>query len=221
MRRRVAILGGGCGAITAAFYLSHTPELRARFDVTVHAMGWRLGGKGASGRNAAHHQRIEEHGLHVWGGFYHNAFRLIRDGYAAADRRSGPVRGWQDVFYPAPRVVWMEPEGDGWEPWVVDTATTPRLRGEASRTLSVRSASRVLLGWARQLARDGSQDARGRRRAATLVDVLLAMVRGLAADRIATRGFSAVDDEDLREWLARHGARPETLTSAPVRAFYD
>ena len=67
-RRRVAILGGGAGAMTGAYYLSCTPERRARFDVTVYQMGWRLGGKGANGRRADAADRIEEHGLHVWGG---------------------------------------------------------------------------------------------------------------------------------------------------------
>ena len=52
------------GGLTA-FELTATPELRARHSVTVYQLGWRLGGKGASGRNAGHGNRIEEHGLHV------------------------------------------------------------------------------------------------------------------------------------------------------------
>ena len=79
-RVRVAVVGGGCGGLTAAFELSK-PEQRGRFDVTVYQMGWRLGGKGASGRGAA--GRIEEHALHVWLGFYENAFRMLRDCHAA------------------------------------------------------------------------------------------------------------------------------------------
>ena len=43
-------------------------------EVTVYQRGWRLGGKGASSRGP--NGRIEEHGLHVWLGFYDNAFRL-------------------------------------------------------------------------------------------------------------------------------------------------
>ena len=72
---RVAILGGGAGAMTAAMWLS-TRGWRNRFEsITVYQMGWRLGGKGASGRGV--HDRIEEHGLHVWLGFYDNAFRTL------------------------------------------------------------------------------------------------------------------------------------------------
>ena len=58
-RRRVAILGGGVGAIAAAWALSD-PAARERVEITVYQLGWRLGGKGASGRNAAQAQRIEE-----------------------------------------------------------------------------------------------------------------------------------------------------------------
>src|SRR3954463_6931087 len=54
---RVAIIGGGCASLTTAFELTR-PELAGRYAVTVYQMGWRLGGKGASGRGV--HDRIEE-----------------------------------------------------------------------------------------------------------------------------------------------------------------
>src|SRR5581483_8745209 len=76
--KRVAIVGGGCGAMAAAFELTR-PELQGQFAVTVYQVGWRLGGKGASGRGPG--GRIEEHGLHLWMGFYENAFRLLRECY--------------------------------------------------------------------------------------------------------------------------------------------
>ena len=69
--------------IAAAFELTR-PEQQGRYQVTVYQLGWRLGGKGASGRGPA--DRIEEHGLHLWMGFYENAFRLMRDCYAELGR---------------------------------------------------------------------------------------------------------------------------------------
>ncbi|MCU0687574.1 MAG: NAD(P)-binding protein, partial [Polyangiaceae bacterium] len=86
--RKIAVLGGGAGALAAAFALTDTPELRARHRVTVYQMGWRLGGKGASGRNRRIADRVEEHGLHVWGGFYENAFALLRRCYDELARPS-------------------------------------------------------------------------------------------------------------------------------------
>ncbi len=44
----------------------------------------------------------------------------------------------------------------------------------------------------------------------------------LTADGVATgQGFERIDHLDYREWLARHGASPETLDSAVVRGMYD
>ena len=88
---KVAVLGGGIGALTTALALSD-PARRQRYDITVYTMGWRLGGKGASGRNPDFGQRIEEHGIHVWFGFYENAFRLLRDCYETLNGRRHEVR---------------------------------------------------------------------------------------------------------------------------------
>ena len=62
---KVAVLGGGMAGMTAAFELSD-PSLNGKYEVTVYQLGWRLGGKGASGRDIKNNDRILEHGLHVW-----------------------------------------------------------------------------------------------------------------------------------------------------------
>ncbi len=81
-RQKIAVIGSGVGAITATYAITMIPGWEQHYDITVYQMGWRCGGKGASGRNLAQHGRIEEHGLHIWAGFYENAFRLMRDCYA-------------------------------------------------------------------------------------------------------------------------------------------
>jgi len=78
-KERVVIAGGGIAALTAAYYLSATPDLRDRYHVTLYQMGWRLGGKCASSRDAQ--CRNVEHGLHVWFGCYDNAFGLMSKVY--------------------------------------------------------------------------------------------------------------------------------------------
>ena len=83
-RPRAAVLGGGLGSLTTAFELSSRG-----FDVTIYQLGWRLGGQGASGRNLIDNGRIEEHGLHIWFGFYHNAFRMMRQVYDELGRPPG------------------------------------------------------------------------------------------------------------------------------------
>src|SRR5689334_25356545 len=88
-RQKIAILGGGLAAITAAFELTSRPGHEDRYEITVYQMGFRLGGKAASGRNRARADRIEEHGLHILMGFYHNTFSVLRRCYAELGREPG------------------------------------------------------------------------------------------------------------------------------------
>jgi uncharacterized protein with NAD-binding domain and iron-sulfur cluster len=115
---RVAVLGGGVAALTTAFELTNSEHLRNKYDVTVYQLGWRLGGKGASGRNRAIANRIEEHGLHVWMGFYENAFHVMRQAYAELDRKPGqPLATWKDAFHQHSYIVLEEPFEGGLKPW--------------------------------------------------------------------------------------------------------
>jgi uncharacterized protein with NAD-binding domain and iron-sulfur cluster len=127
---KIAIIGGGCASVTAAFELTR-PEHRGRYQVTLYQLGWRLGGKGASGRGVA--GRIEEHGLHLWMGFYENAFRLVRETYAelGRDPATCPIAGWQDAFAPALLVGVVERGADGgWCPWLAELPPTEGLPGD-------------------------------------------------------------------------------------------
>jgi uncharacterized protein with NAD-binding domain and iron-sulfur cluster len=127
---RVAVVGGGCAAIAAAFELTR-PEHQGRYRLTVYQLGWRLGGKGASGRGPA--ARIEEHGLHLWMGFYENAFRLVRECYAelARDARTCPIADWRQAFTPAPLVGVAERGPDRrWLPWAAEIPPMPGLPGD-------------------------------------------------------------------------------------------
>ena len=123
---KVAIIGGGCASITAAFELTR-PEHHGRYQVTVYQLGWRLGGKGASGRGVA--DRIEEHGLHLWMGWYENAFRLMRECYAELnrDRQTCPIADWRDAFAPADLIGVPERSASG--EWRVWKAALPRTGG--------------------------------------------------------------------------------------------
>ena len=119
-KTKVAILGGGVGALSAAFELTSASGWQDQFEVTVYQMGWRLGGKGASGRNAVMGQRIEEHGLHFWLGFYENAFRMMRHCYQENQRPlTTPLATWSEAFKPCNEVT-VEDHVDGeWIPWLL------------------------------------------------------------------------------------------------------
>jgi uncharacterized protein with NAD-binding domain and iron-sulfur cluster len=299
-RRRVAILGGGAGGLTAAFELTATPELRERYDVTVYQLGWRLGGKGASGRREIGHgaQRIEEHGLHVWFGFYENAFDVMRRVYEELDRPAdAPLRTWQDAFHPCEEVVLCDDtEDDRWIPrrfhfppndGVPGIASEPpglhRLMHDAIQmlrrveppehaSLHLKALDKFfdgfLLGLEKLLGGDDGDSeledifeafmrfARpllhlggdpgdreeplvcrflrlltdvvwkitGGDRYAMTFDVTATVFRGIVTDGLDDTdkgGFGQVNGEEFMAWMARHGARPETLAESPIlRAFY-
>ena len=117
-KKKVAVLGGGLGSIVAAYELTATEELRQQYELTVYQLGWRIGGKGASGRNPDAFERIEEHGLHVWLGFYENAFRAMRACYEELGREPGsPLATMGDAFKPTYAVTLFEEYQNRWTPW--------------------------------------------------------------------------------------------------------
>jgi uncharacterized protein with NAD-binding domain and iron-sulfur cluster len=322
-RVRVAVLGGGCGGLAAAWALSATAALRERFEVTVYQSGWQLGGKGASGRAPLTAgadglgQRIEEHGLHIWFGFYEHAFRLMREAYAESGLAAGED-WWRSAFEKCDSVCLYDQRDDG--SWARHTIELPR-RGSADRgpptqarrpplgrvlARSIRVLANGMLaelgagGEARRGARgddaeslvsatastlaeiaaelDGAESpftlgsgadvtpaTRGRigiggrpwqrvRRHAMdplldrlgqevedlrtqlgdrlstdrirlwrgVLELVAASLRGVVRDDVIWRGFGVIDEEDLREWLQRHGAGEETVARSPVlRGLYD
>jgi uncharacterized protein with NAD-binding domain and iron-sulfur cluster len=122
------------GGLAAAWRLSE-PGWRDRFErITIYQRGWRLGGKGASSRGR--HGRIEEHGLHVWLGFYENAFRLLRECYEELDRPvndpQAPIRTWRDAIQPASAVGLEDRDRDDWRHWLARFAPNDLEPGDPS-----------------------------------------------------------------------------------------
>ena len=118
-KTKVAVVGGGVSALAAVYALTSDENVAANYEFTFYQLGHRLGGKGASGRNMEPDKgkRIEEHGLHIWFGFYENAFRWMKDAYAKLDRQSGAIRTWDQAFHKHSYVVLMETMNSGLEPW--------------------------------------------------------------------------------------------------------
>ncbi|MFP2926573.1 NAD(P)-binding protein [Pyxidicoccus sp. 3LG] len=158
-REKIAILGGGMASLSAAFALTDTAELRGRYALTVYQDGWLLGGKGASVRNREAHGRIEEHGLHVWLGYYENAFTLLRRCYEELGRPPGAaMRTLRDAFIKHGAIVVGEKTRRGWEHWSVTFPETDDWPGDG-RPLpgpgeAIRSAAvhvlRYALDWWKQ-----------------------------------------------------------------------
>ena len=125
-------------ALSAAWRLSHDEAVAS---VTVYQRGWRLGGKGASSRGA--NGRIEEHGLHVWLGYYDNAFRLMRECYAELDRPTSdpqcPIATWRDAFAPSDSVGLATRHSGHWEEWTALFSSNDEVPGEPEISSAVMS----------------------------------------------------------------------------------
>jgi uncharacterized protein with NAD-binding domain and iron-sulfur cluster len=168
-RTRVAILGGGMAGLTAAWRLSEPGWQDELESVTVYQRGWRLGGKGASSRGP--NGRIEEHGLHLWLGYYENSFRLLRECYAELDRpltdRASPIQTWRDAMLPAGTVGLEDRRGDGWHHWLGQFTPNDLLPGEPdagapelSLAEVLRRALRLITDFLESLPEDGMASGR-------------------------------------------------------------
>jgi uncharacterized protein with NAD-binding domain and iron-sulfur cluster len=135
--QRIAILGGGIGALATAAEITNDPGWQNNFDITIYQMGWRLGGKGASGRNQAMSDRIQEHGIHLWMGFYENAFHLIRQAYDEARQKNlmptSPFTDARKAFSPMTFTPMMEQVGTNWKLWNLNWWPSDEFPGEESR----------------------------------------------------------------------------------------
>ena len=217
-RHRVLVLGGGTAGMTAAWQLSCTAERRAAFDVTVASMGWRLGGKGATGRSARHGARVHEHGLHIWMGFYHHAFRVVAAVYEAARTPGGATI--DSAFLPLHDVALADASGHvlhlsapplPGRPWHDDRPVGPWLHELAAW------AEGHALPAARASA---AEPARAISHLGDLGRFAATVAVGLA--REGRDPWQRLDDEDLRAWLRRHGATdPRVHDCSAVRAFYN
>ena len=147
-RQKVAVLGSGVGAMVAAFELTHPDHDGAsKYDVTVYQMGWRLGGKGACGRNLDWHNAIEEHGLHIWLGFYCNAFSALKSCYDELNRPPGtPLARIGDALKPQSFITFMDDYGGKWSRWDLAFEPVPGDPWDATPP-SAWAHAQMLLAW--------------------------------------------------------------------------
>ena len=224
-KTRVLVLGGGMSALATAHALTDTAERRAQHEVRVLVQGHLLGGKGASSRNRTMGNRNEEHGLHVFFGFYHNALRMMRSVYDEANRSQPTFPATFDqAFLPKSSIVFHDgthgfrvtfpPRPSGWGASVGIAAELRALRdvvesalGGPLETLVVSS----LTGTLDPIARD-------------IVLFTLTLIRGVTADLVlGGKSWDDLDAEDFRDWMARHHIpfAPDLSRSAIMQVPYD
>ncbi|MEA5552791.1 NAD(P)-binding protein [Anabaena cylindrica UHCC 0172] len=311
-QKKIAILGGGMASLTTAFELTNQPDWQEKYDITLYQMGWRLGGKGASGRNLNAQDRIEEHGLHIFMGSYENTFKVMRQCYEELGRDPKmPLATWQDAFKPHNFIVVPEYINQQWIPWPFDFPVNDSLPGEGNAVPSIwghmclliefmvnqfQSSSYSLntlvndeepcpqineiptwlasllkemeIEWdthilpheisflhiAQKLVQKIPQEPCKHqavqhqallwllekfknwlfgnveeiiethhkfRRLWISVDLAYTIFRGVIIDGLMFNGLDVIDDYDIQEWLAKHGATKYCINSPSVRGLYD
>lgn len=132
---RIAILGGGPSGLAAAYELTRYPGWQERYEVVVYQLGWRLGGKCATGRGP--NGRVEEHGIHILQGWYHNTFRMLRQLYDERRERGiapdSPFQHWREAFDTTNSTLLTEYRADQAR-WLTRAVTLPgnrKIPGEA------------------------------------------------------------------------------------------
>jgi uncharacterized protein with NAD-binding domain and iron-sulfur cluster len=125
-KTKIAILGGGIGALAAAFELTEQDPKNERYEITVYTLGWRLGGKCLVGRDELRDWRALEHGLHIWAGFYDNTFDLVQRVYARLKRSPNE---WRSKFEGLNHFTVMEFVNGSWKPWPLQARPNSRRPG--------------------------------------------------------------------------------------------
>lgn len=294
-KKKIAILGGGLGGLSAAYALTSRPFWQRHYDITLYQLGWRLGGKCASSRQASEHDRNLEHGLHVWLGCYHNSFRMLRDCYEHSNWQERSSLGTVDKAVTAQNEVpCMDYLNGQWYFWPLrypkhpgkpgngflgsfslwhgaretlgavadqhsryrDAAKLPDVKlseppgalaahinsdknpidaaHELARSMPVNSGKHKpghhqSLLWLLDESKANHQASYDEsppkdpflHRMWVMVDLGIAIVRGLIADDVLLRGPEAIDHWEFRAWLREHGAHDATLYSGLVRELYD
>jgi len=111
MVKKIAILGGGPSSLATAFHLTNLPNWKEKYEITIYTMGWRLGGKTASSRDFEAADRIQEHGIHIFGNYYCNIFNIVKACYEEIQFECCPCKDLKELFFPNNLGVNMDPAG--------------------------------------------------------------------------------------------------------------
>lgn len=119
-KKKIAIFGGGISGLTTAWELSSINNWQDKYEIHLYQSGWRCGGKATTG--LGEEGRVEERGIHMFQGWYENAFRMVKEVYQyIADNDLNPdgaFQTWKDAFIPNPVTSMVEQDKKGnWIDW--------------------------------------------------------------------------------------------------------
>jgi len=186
--KKVAVLGGGLGSMVALAGIVSAKEWDNQYDFTLYERSWRLGGKGASGREPVNPDgswgdgsRILEHGLHIWFGFYNNGFHYMQTAFDALGE------DWSNFYTPLDLAVFQDEVKHGkqqttYSPWPINFPTNSGVPGTPE-----------LFGWGTP-SKDDSVPTGHR-----LVGALLPFIREMLQERGALEQFDKLLEQAVAE----------------------
>ena len=249
--QKIAILGGGAASCTAALALTSQPGWKERYNITIYQLGWRLGGKAASGRNKNYGQRVEEVTGHMFAGVYHNSKHLLRSVYNELNRPEGvPMRTFEEAFklwsHTSFKELNVSLDNEKqcfslkylFEKLITTTYLMIEKMSEKFPNMAPIEMNKVdvknlttdlnLLQCHVNSIQDWifklsnmTEERTLQTEFVSVLDVALTIIKGILDDKIIEHGFDIINHLDLREWLAKHGASPATLKSTFVKFHYD
>jgi len=218
---RVAIVGGGPAGLSAAYHLIQL-DTNQDLDITVYQLGWRLGGKGATGRDAANHHRIEEHGIHGFCKFYFNTWKMVKGVYDAVGGGNEPclpVQTLEEAFLPSSTVYSIEAGGSCLKGQIGGMPNSPGVPWEGEPDLS---KTAIVLGLFQQMlrrGRAGDPQELGNTDLYTwdappmmvrTADELQSIVKQTFREALKNRPDPKAEPEVLRRWMGQSLARLDT-----------
>lgn len=196
---KIAILGGGIAGLATAFELTSQPGWQDRYEITLYQMGWRLGGKCATGRGP--NGRIQEHGIHGFLGSYHNTLPMMVQCYQELGRPAGtPLSSFETAFDPQSAILMWEWIDGAWKPWSMVYPTNDDWPDKPVNDASPAALLRKLMAAAAQFVEQAAAPFLG------LLKGLFAgidkLLKALDIDKLVL----AVDElwGHLKDWLLQH-----------------
>ena len=239
-QKKVAILGGGFASCTTALYLTSQPRWKEHYDVTIYQVGWRLGGKAASGRNKKYGYRIEDVFDHVWAANYFNARKMMKEVYEELNRTDDvPLSKYEEALVPK---NWLSGYSSDIENVKEEdclqikhlfqkllkfiTETTKELLNiyinlEISENINVmgqdfwKLLNSIKIPTGKHASKDELKQVK-----LTLLDLAVTVAKGIVKDGLLEYGFDIINNQDLRQWLHKHGAMKDAVNSYMVHMQY-
>ncbi|MEM1039887.1 MAG: NAD(P)-binding protein [Pseudomonadota bacterium] len=220
-KKKIAIFGGGIAALTTAFEITESPNWSNHYDVTIHQLGWRLGGKCATGRGP--NQRIEEHGIHGFLGSYYNALPLMQRVFTACDRpASHPLATFDDALKPENFVLMWEFRDGNWVKWPLTMPSNKIKPGDPGELQTIETIYRDMSALLTSLFEPQLKQAGEKGDPiAKLIRTELARASETLLGHVASGLWADIKDEcdKVREFLLSHISK-DLLANDTIRRLY-